>query len=47
MGNISSVIAYMIRMTAVLKATEMTFKVFPYFDYTPIGAEGTEEYTKL
>jgi hypothetical protein len=33
-------------MNTTLKATEITFKVFQYFDRTPIGAEGTEDYTK-
>jgi len=45
MVKISSIIAYMIRMTTTLKATEMTFKVFPYFHHNPFGAE-TEDYTK-
>jgi hypothetical protein len=46
MEIIISIIAYMIRMATSLKTTEMNFKVFPYFDHTPIGAEGTEDYTK-
>jgi hypothetical protein len=36
----------MIRITTSLKATEMPFKVFPYFDHTPIGAKGNEDYAK-
>jgi hypothetical protein len=47
MVKISSTIAYVIRMTTTLKTTEVTFRVFSYFDHIPIGAEGTEDYTKL